>query len=185
VRGGEMAENEAAKADALMDAAVDSLQVRFEGHAKVYYPRGFFQKLGPPRAAEGPEKAVTIEESNGRTWELRIGKDQAYTIPLRPSVLRALRRRAGLTQGQLADKLGLHVNTIGRWETGKTHVDVATTDSDLLIRLFKHLVPEKVRPPGEGLFSDEVMSSIDYADGVDGYDLILEVRVKASFWDRI
>lgn len=35
-----------------------------------------------------------------------------------PSDLRAYRKRLGVTQAQLADRLGVHRVSIGKWETG-------------------------------------------------------------------
>jgi HTH-type transcriptional regulator/antitoxin MqsA len=35
-----------------------------------------------------------------------------------PKVAQAIRRAAGVTQQQLADALGVHVITVGRWEAG-------------------------------------------------------------------
>jgi DNA-binding transcriptional regulator YiaG len=35
-----------------------------------------------------------------------------------PKVAQAIRRASGVTQQQLADELGVHVVTVGRWETG-------------------------------------------------------------------
>jgi transcriptional regulator with XRE-family HTH domain len=41
--------------------------------------------------------------------------------------VRAIRRQLGLSQGQLADKLGLNQSTISRFETGELPVDERTT----------------------------------------------------------
>jgi transcriptional regulator with XRE-family HTH domain len=36
------------------------------------------------------------------------------------------RRRAGLTQRELAERLGTHQSVVARWETGRTHPDFDT-----------------------------------------------------------
>ena len=46
-------------------------------------------------------------------------------MPL-PDRLRAARRRARLTQQQLADRLGLHPMTVSQWERGLRSPTVAT-----------------------------------------------------------
>jgi transcriptional regulator with XRE-family HTH domain len=41
------------------------------------------------------------------------------------------RRRAGLTQAQLAGRIGSHQSVVARWETGRTHPDFDTVVSAL------------------------------------------------------
>jgi ribosome-binding protein aMBF1 (putative translation factor) len=41
------------------------------------------------------------------------------------------RRRAGLTQAQLAGRIGSHQSVVARWETGRTHPDFDTVVSTL------------------------------------------------------
>lgn len=36
------------------------------------------------------------------------------------------RKRAGLTQGRLAARMGTHQSVVARWETGRTHPDFDT-----------------------------------------------------------
>ena len=38
--------------------------------------------------------------------------------------LKSLRKAAGMTQGELAQRLGVDISTIGNWERGKTQMDV-------------------------------------------------------------
>lgn len=57
---------------------------------------------------------------------------------LRGTEIRALRRRSGLTQAQLAALLRLGGNTLSRWESGR---NVQTAAMDLLLRLVRD-VPE-------------------------------------------
>ncbi|MCP3961120.1 MAG: helix-turn-helix transcriptional regulator, partial [bacterium] len=42
-----------------------------------------------------------------------------------PPIYRRLRRRAGLSQGQLATYLEVHRTTVIRWETGQGRPDLA------------------------------------------------------------
>jgi transcriptional regulator with XRE-family HTH domain len=39
------------------------------------------------------------------------------------------RKRAGLTQTELADRMGSHQSVVARWETGRTHPDFDTVVS--------------------------------------------------------
>lgn len=39
--------------------------------------------------------------------------------------LKSLRKAAGMTQGELAQRLGVDISTVGNWERGKTQMDVA------------------------------------------------------------
>ena len=48
--------------------------------------------------------------------------------------IRALRERAGLTQGELARLLGLGPNTLSRWEAGR---NAQTAAMDILLRLVR------------------------------------------------
>lgn len=42
------------------------------------------------------------------------------------SLIAEARRRAGLTQTELAERLATHQSVVARWETGKTHPDFDT-----------------------------------------------------------
>lgn len=43
------------------------------------------------------------------------------------------RRRAGLTQQALADRMGTHQPVVARWETGKTRPTIATVENVLRV----------------------------------------------------
>ncbi len=42
------------------------------------------------------------------------------------SLIAEARKRAGLTQGRLAARMGTHQSVVARWETGRTHPDFDT-----------------------------------------------------------
>ena len=42
------------------------------------------------------------------------------------SLIAEARKRGGLTQAELADRLGSHQSVVARWETGRTSPDFAT-----------------------------------------------------------
>ncbi len=52
---------------------------------------------------------------------------------LRPDEIKAVRNRAGLTQAQMCEKLGIGEKTYTRWETGRS---IQNKSNDTLIRLF-------------------------------------------------
>lgn len=52
---------------------------------------------------------------------------------LRPDEIKAVRDRAGLTQAQMCEKLGIGEKTYTRWETGRS---IQNKSNDTLIRLF-------------------------------------------------
>ena len=56
---------------------------------------------------------------------IESSKNQSFRDGL-ADVLRRLRREAGLTQGQLGDKVGLSVGSISRIESGRQQVAVET-----------------------------------------------------------
>ena len=65
-------------------------------------------------------------KADGRIVELRDGQEfplapDAFTAPVEsgPPEVRALRRRARLTQQEFAARLGVPVETIRNWEQGK------------------------------------------------------------------
>jgi transcriptional regulator with XRE-family HTH domain len=47
------------------------------------------------------------------------------------SLMIEARRRAGLTQRELADRLGTHQPVVARWESGRTNPDFATVENVL------------------------------------------------------
>src|ERR1700724_48598 len=65
-------------------------------------------------------------KADGRIVELRDGEElplapDAFVVPteIGPPAVRALRRRARLTQQEFAARLGVPVETIRNWEQGK------------------------------------------------------------------
>ena len=66
-------------------------------------------------------------------------------MSLCPHWIRRRRRLAGLTQAQLAERVGVHVNAVGRWERGERQPDAR---SEALLRM--HLDPEWTPPLGLG-----------------------------------
>lgn len=55
---------------------------------------------------------------------------------MRPDELRATRDRLGLTQSQIADALGMHVNTVACMERGEKPISPRTVASvEMLTRL--------------------------------------------------
>ncbi len=66
-------------------------------------------------------------KADGRIVELRDGREfplqpEASSVPAEPAAscdVRDLRRRAGMTQTEFAERLGVPVETIRNWEQGK------------------------------------------------------------------
>jgi transcriptional regulator with XRE-family HTH domain len=59
----------------------------------------------------------------------------ATVAAVEPDVLRACRRALGLTQAELADRLGVSANTVARWERGEQRVRHPQTIARILQRL--------------------------------------------------
>lgn len=53
-----------------------------------------------------------------------------YNVTARDLMLEA-RRRAGITQRELAERLGTHQPVVARWETGRTNPDFITVENVL------------------------------------------------------
>jgi DNA-binding transcriptional regulator YiaG len=57
---------------------------------------------------------------------------RAMVAPVTAQELRRLRKKAGLTQGALARKVGVQMNSVWRWEAGRVPI---TTPMARLIRM--------------------------------------------------
>jgi len=109
-------------------------------------PTGYF--VGPARCPQclgrwRPEPG----ERACRSCKLR-GSDLRRTIP----ELKELRRELGLSQGELAQLLGLHPNTIAKWENGRQACRNAKLVG-LAVRALRPVAPSRneeppAQPPG-------------------------------------
>jgi DNA-binding XRE family transcriptional regulator len=65
-------------------------------------------------------------------------------MPMRGSELRQHRRRLGLTQKAMAERLGLHWNSVARMERDEMTISEPVAR---LVRLLARLAPRRRRPP--------------------------------------
>jgi len=74
-------------------------------------------------------RTVASLEKTGREWtkqtraqkaELKVPEEEVKAARFSPRLVRSLRKRLGLSQGQLATAVGVSTVSIGLWEHGKT-----------------------------------------------------------------
>ena len=70
----------------------------------------------------------------------------------------AMRKEKGLTQAQLAERLGVINKTVSRWETGKNMPDYAVLED--LTRELGITVNELIR--GEKIMKEEIIQEYDH-----------------------
>lgn len=103
-------------------------------------------------------------------------------------VVRACRRRAGLTQGELAQRLGVHRVTLARWEAGRATMS-AEHLADALAACGQRLVVAPLasparRKPVEG--DEPPASGPEPAITLDPHDLtLLEAQLARSPEQRL
>lgn len=84
-------------------------------------------------SAKSPKKASSAK-----------GKPDSSGVPEIALLFRTLRINKGYTQGALAEKLGIHINTLGKWERGE-----GTPTAECLLTLQAIPVNRK-KPPLRG-----------------------------------
>jgi len=154
--------------------------------------RAVLDRYVAPNARIGPDpeavkrdatRYVTVTEPDGATWQLPLGRTASVPLPLRPSVLRALRKRAKLTQTRLAEILGVSRVTVARWEKDQQHI--GRIGNAKIMGLLHLLAREKVRvtkrgPTArwEGLGPGDVGAILIRSKDSEGYPLILFAEVR-------
>lgn len=98
--------------------------------------------------------------------------------------IRMLRKRLGLTQTELGQKLGVKVNAVSKWECGRVE-DIPTSKIKALANLFNvppsYLIDDEETQPTEtdGL-SDTKRGLIQYAESLTDEQAALALRVLKS-----
>jgi len=89
----------------------------------------------------------TIKNEQGEIIiEVPLGQDEP--LPLIPPVIRWLRKQAGLTQQELANRMGVRRENVSRGERRTQEMDVA--DDVKVMRFLKAVAPWKVSVTEEG-----------------------------------
>lgn len=92
------------------------------------------------------ETVVTIRNINQLHRSITAAL-AAKTARLEPRELRFIRTELGLTQAELAERLGKDVQAVGRWERGEHPMD-RTAETLLRVLAFQHLDPARAPPVG-------------------------------------
>lgn len=73
----------------------------------------------PDEYVECPVIDFVVQESGGVLFLIEVKDGRAAPRKTNDSPLARLRRDRGMTQGQLADKVGCYAKDISRWESGE------------------------------------------------------------------
>jgi putative zinc finger/helix-turn-helix YgiT family protein len=126
-RGGRVAEDTCPTCGTRMRPHVGALEEVVNGET-ISVPRISYHRC--PKCGELLIDASTERQVRHAAFEMYRRRHRLLDI----ADIRELRRRLGMTQGELAGLLRLGPNTISRWEAGR---NVQTAAMDLLLRLLR------------------------------------------------
>jgi len=140
-----------------------------------------------------PEERLSIKNEQGEII-IEVPLGQHAPLPLIPPVIRWLRKQAGLTQQELANRLGIWRDSISRWENGYQKVDVR--DDVRVLRFLKVLAPWAVsvtaEGPGLGIKGSSLFQfrNLPYliikgTVGIGDWPVIISAHVRRDTWEAI